>query len=234
MIWYNVSTGNNNIMGDVREREHNLDIKPNEVLDPNSVEVRFGDPMMDAPRLLELFTQPKTIEHLAAITPNTTEDEIRRMYRDDNIVLLTAETPSGLIVGTYSVQRPGFGSLVSEGMRLVVDEKYRNLRVAEKLVKAGNAVMFRDKEDGEFGCNKSQVYVIIGIDGEWIPQRVFSREGYLRGTENTGCTYSWSNESSKLVVRNSLPMSLYRSWYIDNRKEEHTTYFPKPRPVQTA
>ena len=33
-----------------------------EILDPKSVEVRFGDPEKDAPRLLELFTQPTTIE----------------------------------------------------------------------------------------------------------------------------------------------------------------------------
>lgn len=204
-----------------------------EVLSAASVEVRFGNPEKDAPRLLELFTHPKTIEHLAAITPYTTEDEIRKLYKDPGLTLLTAETPSGLIIGTYSVQKPGFGSLVSEDMRLVVDEKYRNLKVAEKLVKAADALMFGDREDvesGEFGCNKSQVYVIIGIDGEWIPQKVFAREGYLRNPENIGCTYSWSNELNKLVVRNSQPMFLYKSWYIDNRKEDLANYFPKPRP----
>lgn len=189
--------------------------------------------MVDAPRLRELFTQPTTIEHLAAITPYTTEDEVRRMYRDDNIVLLTAETPSGLTVGTYSVQRQGFGSLVSEGMRLVVDEKYRNLRIAEKLVKAGDAVMFEDKPN-EFGCNKSQVYVIIGIENDLPPQRVYEREGYLKSEHNIGCTYSWSNEFNKLVVRTSQPMSLYKSAYLQNRSGEYEQYYPKPRPVQLA
>ena len=105
-----------------------------ETLDSASLEVRFGDPMVAAPRLLELFTQPTTIEHLAAITPSTTEKEIRKLYEDQSLTLLTAETPSGLIVGTYTVQKPGFGSRVAEGMRLVVDERYRNLRIAEKLV----------------------------------------------------------------------------------------------------
>lgn len=40
-----------------------------EVFDPASVEVRFGNPEVDAPRLLELFTHPETIEHLQGIVP---------------------------------------------------------------------------------------------------------------------------------------------------------------------
>jgi len=208
-----------------------------EVLDPKSVEVRFGDPMVDAARLLQLFTQPTTIEHLAAITPSTTEDEIRELYRDKGLTLLTAETSSGLIVGTYSVQKPGFGSRVAEGMRLVVDERYRNLRIAEKLVKAANAVMFEKGEDGgfgEFGCNKSQVYVIIGIDNDGTPQRVYEREGYLKSPQNIGCTYSWSNESNKLVVRTSQPMFLYRESYNRDRLGEQGVYYPKERPTRPS
>ncbi len=213
------------------------DFVSHEVLTPNTIEVRFGDPMTDVPRLLELFTQPKTIEHLAAITPNTTVEQIRELYNDQSLTLLTAETPSGLIVGTYTVQKPGFGSRVSEGMRLVVDEKYRNLKIARKLLKAGNAVMFENRQEGgfgEFGCNKSQVYVIIGIDGEEIPQRVYAREGYLRNPENVGCTFSWSNKLNKLVVRNSQPMSLYRSSYIQNHSGEHRRFFPEPRRSKVA
>ena len=202
-----------------------------EVFDPASLEVRFGDPEVDATRLRELFTQPTTIEHLAAITPYTTEEQIKKLYEDQSLTLLTAETPSGLIVGTYTIQKPGFGSRVSEGMRLVVDEKYRNLRVAEKLVKAGNAVMFENRREerfGEFGCSKSQVYVIIDIDGEWISQRVFAREGYKRGPENEQTTFSWNNKLNRLVVRSSQPMSLYRISYIQHRSGEHQKYLPKP------
>lgn len=203
-----------------------------EVLDPASVEVRFGDPLTDAPRLRELFTQPTTIEHLAAITPDTTEEEIRKLYENPSLVLLTAETRSGLIVGTYTVQRPGFGSRVGEGMRLVVDENYRNKKIARKLVQSGNALTFRDDESGGFNCNISQVYVII--NGEGIPLRVFGNEGYLRDAERRGGTFSWSNRLNRLVERNSQPMHLDRTWYIRNRRGHHITFFPQQRPPKEA
>lgn len=217
-------------LGDEERKE--VDTSHTEVLDLNSVEVRFGDPMVDAPRLLQLFKQPKTIEHLAAITPDTTEEEIRGLYKNPSLVLLTADAPSGLIVGTISLHKPGFGSRVGELMRLVVDEKYRNLKVARKLVKAANALMFRKGEDDGsrgFGCTKAQIYVIIGIDDDWIPQRVFAREGYRRGAENVGTTFSWSNKLNKLVDRSSQPMSLDRTWYIRNRAGEHIRFFPEAR-----
>ena len=201
-----------------------------EVFDPASLEVRFGDPEKDAPRLLELFTQPSTIEHLAAITPYTTEDEVRQMHKDGNIVLLTAETPSGLIVGTYSIYRPGHGSLVSEGGRLVVDEKYRGLHISSKLIKAGNAVMFEEGH-GEFTSNKSQVYVITGIKDDHIPQKAYEREGYLKSEPNTGCTYSWNNEQASFVLRNSQPMYLYKDLYMRDYMGEREIYYPKERPV---
>lgn len=211
-----------------------IDLPHPEILDIASVEVRFGNLEVDAPRLLELFTQPETIEHIAAIKPDTTVDEIRELYKDpDRIVLLTAEAPSGLIVGTISVQKPGHGSRVGEGMRLVVDEKYRDLKVARKLVKTANALMFRKGEDDGsrgFGCTKSQIYVIINVDGDGIAQRVFAREGYIRGPENVRTTFSWSNKSNKLVDRSSQPMSLDRVWYIRNRQGEHMKFFPEPRP----
>jgi len=208
-----------------------------EVLDPNSVEVRIGNPEKDVPRLLELFKQPKTIEHLAAITPSTTEDEIKELYRNPSLVLLTAETPSGFIVGTISVHKPGFGSRVGEGMRLVVDEKYRNLRIARKLVKSANALMFRKGEDDGsvgFGCAKAQIYVIIGVDGDGIAQRVFAREGYIRGPQNVKTTFSWSNKLAKLMDRSSQPMSLDLAWYKQNRRGEHIKSFPESRLPKVA
>ena len=46
-------------------------LRPDEVLDPASVEVRFGDPMVAAPRLLQLFVQPSVVEHLEGIVPSS-------------------------------------------------------------------------------------------------------------------------------------------------------------------
>jgi len=201
-----------------------------EVLDPASVEVRFGDPKADASRLRELFIQETTIEHLADIRPDIKAREISILYKDPSLVLLTAETPEGIIVGTYSLQRPGRGSRAAEGMRLAVDENYRRLGIASKLVKAGNALMFTDEENGGFDANLAQVFVIIKIAGDGRPLRVFGREGYLRGTEREEATRSWSNELQELVVRNSQPMTLQRRTYIQNFPRDHIEFFPKPRP----
>jgi ribosomal protein S18 acetylase RimI-like enzyme len=205
-----------------------------EIIDPDSVEVRIGDPETDAPRLRELYTQPSTLEHLAGITPNTTEEDIKELYKGDNIILLTAESPSGLIVGTTSIQKPGFGSRVGEIMRVVVDEEYRNLDIARKLLKSSHALMFRkggDDGDGSIGlgCTKSQIFVIINVDNEQIPQRLFGSEGYVRGQENRNTTYSWSNRSRRIVNRSSQPMSLEREWYIRHRSGEHIRYLPESR-----
>lgn len=223
----------------LNEYDNEVDTSDSEVLVPNSVEVTVGDPETDAPRLLELLKQPRTIEHVAGITPDTKEEEIRALYSGQNPpVLLTAESPSGLIVGTISIQKPGHGSRVGEGMRLVVDERYRNLKIARKLVKAANAVMFRQEEadgSGGLGCTKAQVYVIIGVDEDWIAQRVFAREGYIRGQQNVGTTYSWSNKLEKLVMnRSSQPMSLDLAWYKQNRRGEHERFFPAQRLPKVA
>ncbi|HLC32187.1 MAG TPA: hypothetical protein VJK51_05965 [Candidatus Nanoarchaeia archaeon] len=229
MVWYNAAIGDSYIMvgPEAQSSQHH------EILDPNLVEVRFGDPIVDAPRLRELWTQKTAIEHMAAITPYITEDEIKELYKGDGAVLLTAETPSGLIIETYSIYRPGHGSLVGEGGKLVVDEKYRGLRIVSKLIKAGNAVMFEEGY-GEFGTNKSQVYVITGVKDDQIPQRAYEREGYLKDEPNIGCTYSWSNELNKLVLRNSQPMHLYKSAHLQNCSGEYEQFYPKPRPIQLA
>lgn len=205
-----------------------------EVLDPASVEVRFGNPEIDAPRLLELFTHPETIEHIAGMTPYTTEEDIKALYRSNDLVLLTAETPSGLIVGTITAQKPAFGATAAGVLRLAVDPKYREKRIGNRLVKAVNAFVFRDANDEAnkgLNCTQARASAILGVDGDSIAQKTFAREGYIRGAELVGTTLGWSNRSNRLVNRNSQPMILTRSWYRDRRRGEHITYFPNQRPI---
>ena len=224
------------------ERVGHVGLNPHnrEVLDPNSVEVRFGDPMVDAARLLQLFTDPETIEHIAGITPDTTEGEIRDLYRNSDLILLTAETPSGLIVGVITAQKPAFGATAAGVLRLAVDVAYRgnrNLRIGNKLIKTVNALIFRDARDVEhqgLNCSQARASVILGVEGELKAQNAFTREGYVRGAELVGTTLGWSNRLGRIVNRNSQPMFLYRTWYMDNRKEELANYFPKPRPPKVA
>lgn len=205
-----------------------------EVLDPASVEVRFGNPEIDAPRLLELFTHPQIIEHIAGMTPYTTVEKIRELYKDQGLVLLTAETPSGIIIGTITAQKPAFGATAAGVLRLAVDPEYRNKRIGNKLIKTANALIFRDAKDEEYmglDCLQARASVILGVDGELMAQRAFAREGYIRGAELVGTTRGWSNRFNRLVNQNSQPMTLTRSWYRQNRRGEHDRYFPKQRPT---
>lgn len=219
-----------------------------EVLDPNSVEVRFGDPMVDAPRLLELFTQPTTIEHLEGIVlspyayidpstkeekvmPATTVDDIRRTYGEgqQRLTLLTAEAPSGLIVGTCTVGK--LSPNVAEIMRVVVGENYRGNRIVDKLIRAANALAFREGSGG-LDCRLAQAFVIVSVSGYHTAQNAFRRQGYLGKSEREESTRSWSNELKQLVDRNSQPMELQRKNYIRGFREDHIRYFPTPRPAR--
>ena len=167
---------------------------------------------------------------MADIKPDITEDEIRKLYRGAKAqrpILLTAET-SGLIVGTYTLQRPDHGSRAGEGSRLAVDKDYRRKHIATLLMKAGNALMFSDAPDG-FDCNLAQVFVIIHIPGAGRAQDAYAKEGYVRQTEREGATRSWSNERGILVDRSSQPMLLQRTSYKLKFPGDHEKYFPKQR-----
>lgn len=206
-----------------------------EIFDPKSVDVTLGDPEIDSPRLQELFIQVSTIEHLAGITPDMTAEDIGRLYQADrdkknrDFVLLTAETQTGLIVGTITVQRPGFGMVAANVLRIAVDENHRGGGIGTKLVRAANALIFRDEEEGGLGCLQARAGVILGVENDWKPQRLFGGEGYKRGEELVRTTLGWSHTREKLVVRNAQPMFLDRRTYLHNRPGENVKYFPKDR-----
>jgi len=201
-----------------------------EGIDSRRVEVRLGDPRTDAPRLLELFQQPSTIEHIAGIKPDTSVKEILQLYRGSD-VLLTAETPEGKIIGTITVQRPGFGTNFGSLARIAVDENHRRQGVAKKLVKAANAVLFSSEELGGFDCKQGRAAVILGVAGYWKAQDLFESEGYIRGAEIEESTKGWDNRFKRMIDnRNVQPMFLKRRDYKKNRQGEHIKYFPKPRP----
>lgn len=208
-----------------------------EKLDSRSVEVRFGDPQRDAPRLLELFTQPSTIEHLAGISPSTTVDEIRDLFKGGD-VLFIAVTPSGLIIGTVTVERPPFGVNAVNVKRLAVDKEYRRLAkkgsreigVGRKLVKAANAFIFQGRAEGGLGCVQARASVILNVANDWIPQRLFGQEGYIRGAQTTEkTTNAWDSRLNKFVGRFAQQMTLDRRHYKHNYRGDHLRHFPKPR-----
>lgn len=208
-----------------------------EVLDPASVDVRIGNPEKDIPRLLELWQDPQTIEHIQGMTPDTTEEEIKALYRSSDLVLLTAESPSGLIIGTITAQKPAFGGTAAGVLRLAVDPAYRNrpdLRIGRKLVKAVNALIFRDAKDEEskgLDCSQARASVILSVDDYGLAQDLFWKEWYRRsGPELEGTTQGWSNKLNKIVKRNSQPMLLDRRSYREHHRGEHLTQFPKQRP----
>ena len=214
-----------------------------EILDPKSVEVRFGDPEKDAPRLLELFTQPTTIEHLANIRPypknkeeiEQREEEMREWYKNPDFVLLTAELPSGIIVATSTVEKKSPN--VAEVGKLATAIQYRNIGVANKMLRAVNALIFSG-EPGGLDCRFAEAFVIIGSPGESIPGyhtaiNTFRRQGYEVGAaERVQTTRSWSNELGRLVDRNSIQMGLQRRKYIQDFKDAYITDFPKQRSLR--
>lgn len=179
-----------------------------EVLDPNSVEVRFGDPKVDARQLLELYTDPTTREHIEGIVPlayeeeytlkdpdtgkqefkkrtisATTVENIREDYRrNSNLTLLTAKDPSsGLIIVTCTVTK--LSDNVAEIGKVVVHKDYRGKRIVDTVIKSANALMFREGFGG-LDCKVAQAFVIFGSSGEdRIPGyhtalNAFGRQGY--------------------------------------------------------
>ena len=224
-----------------------------EVLNPNSVEVRFGDPMKDAPRLLQLYTQPSTVEHLEGIVPMpykeivietdsvtqekreietgkeipaTTVGDIRKMYENPRITLLMAETPKGLIVGSCAVEK--LSPNVAEIGKLVVARNYRRKHIGNMLIGNSNAFIFREGSGG-LDCRLSQIFVIIGIPSYHIAQDAFAKAGYLRQGERQESTRSWSNDLGRVVDRNSQPMTLQRESYKILFPGAHEIDFPKQR-----
>lgn len=227
-----------------------------EPFDPASVEVRFGNPEVDASRLFELFTDPTTIEHLQGIVlssytyidpdtqgekvmPATTVDDIRKMYEEgqQRLTLLTAESPSGLIIGTCTVEK--LSPNLAEIGRVVVDKNYRGKRIVDKLLIAANAFVFREGSGG-LDCKFAQAFVIVSdsvgnhVPGYHIAVNAFRRQGYEGRSDRQGATYSWSNELGRLVDRTSQPMELPRRSYKQLFPEAHIDYFPKPRPPRSA
>lgn len=150
-----------------------------EVLTPNTIEIRFGNPDVDAPDLLKLYTDPTTIEHLENVAPYPSdeeeikrrEDEIRDIYRrNPALTLLTAEDPlSGRIVGSCTVEKKSTN--VAEIGKLVVDKGYRSKGTANKLIQAANAYIFSEKG---LDCRFAEAFVIINVDGYHTAQDVFS------------------------------------------------------------
>jgi ribosomal protein S18 acetylase RimI-like enzyme len=131
---------------------------------------------------------------------------------------------------------PAFGSTAANVLRLAVDRNYRRKGVGRKLAKALNALVFKEKEDGKggFGATQSRASVILNVHGYGDAQDLFWKEGYRRGAEIEGSTYSWSNKLERIVRRSSQPMFLGRNWYGRNRLREQERNFPKERPVQLA
>lgn len=228
-----------------------------EALDPSSVEVRFGNPEVDASRLFELFTQPSTIEHLANIPPLPLRehyrtnreferayrgrvDEIISWYKNPNLGLLTAETPSGLIVAVATVEKRSDD--LAEIGKVVVGEGYRGKGIVDKTIRASSAYIF--SEEG-LDCRFAEAFVIVGRRDEEIPghfepmpgyhiaQNAFRRQGFEARSDREGSTRSWSNELGKFVNRVSQPMELTRRRYKQEFPGDHIKYFPTPRPPKT-
>lgn len=241
-----------------------------DLLGPNSVEVRFGDPEVVAPQLLELYTDPTIIEHLENTTPPPRREdyrtnreyerayrlrleEIREWFRNPTVVLLTAETSSGLviassIVGKMSDDRAEISKVVVRpgyrGPKIVDKETGQKSWVVDEVIKAGNAFIFN--KDG-LDCRFAEAFVIVGTRDEDRPGffepmpfsqnalNAFRRQGYDAGPDRTGATRSWSNELGRIVAgRVSQSVTLTREKYRYVYPGDHEKYFPQQRLSKAA
>lgn len=236
-----------------------------EVLDPATVEIRFGNPETDASLLLEFYLEETTREHLQGIVPfsyteetrdprtgeitkrekilATTVDDIRNRYKNPNLTLLTAETPSGLIVGACNVEKKSPN--VAEIGGLVVPEKHRGNRYIDRLIRTANAFIFREGSGG-LDCSFAEAFVIIGtrddnrpgyyepLPAYHVALNGFRRQGFEGRSDRRGATRSWSNQLNRLVDRVSQPVELTKAAYKHDFPRDHIKYFPTLRPPRQA
>jgi hypothetical protein len=220
--------------------------------------------------LLELYTDPDTIEHLENITPPPLRtdyrtnreyerayrlrlEEIREWFRSPAVVLLTAETSSGLVIASSIVGKQSDDR--AEISKVVVRPGYRGPKIVDKetgqkswavdgVIKAANALIFN--KDG-LDCRFAEAFVIVGTRDEDRPgffepmpysqnaQNAFRRQGYDAGGDRTGATRSWSNELGRIVAgRVSQPATLTREKYRYTYPGDHERHFPKQRLPKAA
>lgn len=197
------------------------------------IELRIGDPRLDAKELARLFTQPSSLPHLTGIVPHRLSEEERqeidnrypglpllastagdvgkyyRMNKAQTLIVAKSQKIEGKLSGAVTVQRGNPGVTVGNISRLIVDEDERGQGIGPELVRASNAFIFDYLKQ-----ERATATVILNVPNDQIPQKIFKAEGFKSQTEISNGCVSWDTETGKLVIRNVLPFVLERDTYF--------------------
>lgn len=218
-------------------------IRGNEVLDPGSVEIRFGDIEKDAEALANLFSHPDVIGHLSGIAPPqanrgeirrslrryhnfgilvaTTED-IKDYYRRTEDKLIVVQKPNGKVIGSVTVEGSGLGVFSVTLGRLVVDPNEQGQHIGKDLTIQACAYILASQRDGGLDKGSVRASVIQGVKGSEKPVNMFIQEGFkLIGQTSNSCA-SWDSENGKFESRNTAWMFLERDVFNRRYRDRDT------------
>lgn len=204
-----------------------------EILLGRGIELRLGDPKVDAEELARLLGQKSTLFHLVGVVPyRLSEDErqeiekqypifplitattadVKKYYQKNAQTLIVAQNPKieGKLSGSVAVQAGNPGVLTGNISKLAVDEVERGQRIGLELVRAANAFIF-----GYLNFEQATAYVVLGVPNDHIPQKILRDAGFRIQTELNRKCVSWDTERGKLVVRDALPFLLERRDYFE-------------------
>ena len=215
------------------ENGSEVDTSDAEVLGQSSVEVRFGDPRVDARELARLLSQENAMPHLVGVVPRrvseeerlrietqypvfplitATTDDVRKYYtKNRDQILIVAQKPGaeGKLYGTVAVQGGNPGVLTGNISKLVVDKDDQKQGIGPELVRAANAIIF-----GYLNFEQAIATVVLNVPNDDAPQKVLRREGFKVQTQLNRKCVSWDTKTGMLVVRDALPFLLEREDYF--------------------
>ncbi|MEK7517422.1 MAG: GNAT family protein [Patescibacteria group bacterium] len=197
------------------------------------IELRMGDPRLDAKELARLLSQESAMPHLVGVVPHRVSEEerlrietqypvfplitattsdVRKYYmKNKDQILIVAQKPGveGKLYGTVAVQGGNPGVLTGNISKLVVDEDDQKQGIGAELVRAANAIIF-----GYLNFEQAIANVVLNVPNDDAPQKVLRREGFKVQTQLNRKCVSWDTKTGMLVVRDALPFLLERQDYF--------------------
>ena len=215
----------------IGQNPHNPD--HHEISARGRIELRIGDPRLDAKELARLLGQESAMPHLVGVVPHrvfeeerlridrqypglplitATETDVSKYYqKNTDQILIVAQNPKieGKLSGTVAVQGVNPGVLTGNISKLVIDEDEQRQGIGPELVRAADAYIF-----GYLNLEQATATVVLNVSNDDAPQKVLRREGFKSQTQLNRKCVSWDPDTGMLVVRDALPFLLEREDYL--------------------